>query len=168
MFVSLIEDLRSEGLDEGVAAGEVEIRLLTILFRCRVLLRVRMLFYIKHEIIGDYVQQIAEGVNVRYVEERWKGEKKHFKGIMKYFVNNISFAYFLLKLFISANDGCSNRMLSWFCLQMLIIPLIHSSLFIQLLIILLLHRCFSFYNNNNKDHFVHSPKLSSLMNCKYF
>lgn len=118
--MSLIEDLRSEGLDEGVAAGEVEIRLLTILFRCRVLLRVRMLFYIKHEIIGDYVQQIAEGVNVRYVEERWKGEKEHFKGIMKYFVNNISFAYFLLKLFISANDGCSNRMLSWFCLQMLI------------------------------------------------
>lgn len=26
-----------------------------------------MLFYIKHEIIGDYVTQIAEGVNVRYV-----------------------------------------------------------------------------------------------------
>lgn len=26
-----------------------------------------MLFYIKHEIIGDYMQQIAEGVNVRYV-----------------------------------------------------------------------------------------------------
>lgn len=26
-----------------------------------------MLFYIKHEIIGDYVQQIADGVNVRYV-----------------------------------------------------------------------------------------------------
>lgn len=27
-----------------------------------------MLFYIKHEIIGDYMQQIADGVNVRYVD----------------------------------------------------------------------------------------------------
>lgn len=33
----------------------------------RVLLRVRMLYYIKHEIIGDLVQHIADGVNARYV-----------------------------------------------------------------------------------------------------
>lgn len=33
----------------------------------RVLLRVRMLYYIKHEVIGDFVQQIADGLNVKYV-----------------------------------------------------------------------------------------------------
>ena len=32
----------------------------------RVLLRVRMLYYIKHEIIGDYVQQIQDGTPIRY------------------------------------------------------------------------------------------------------
>lgn len=32
----------------------------------RVLLRVRMLYYIKHEIIGDYVQQIQDGMAIRY------------------------------------------------------------------------------------------------------
>lgn len=32
---------------------------------CRVLLRVRMLYYIKHEIIGDLVQHITDGVHVR-------------------------------------------------------------------------------------------------------
>lgn len=32
----------------------------------RVLLRVRMLYYIKHEVIGDYVQQIQDGVPIRY------------------------------------------------------------------------------------------------------
>lgn len=31
----------------------------------RVLLRVRMLYYIKHEIIGDLVQHINDGVHVR-------------------------------------------------------------------------------------------------------
>lgn len=31
----------------------------------RVLLRVRMLYYIKHEIIGDLVQHITDGVHVR-------------------------------------------------------------------------------------------------------
>lgn len=33
----------------------------------RVLLRVRMLYYIKHEIIGDLVQHISDGVHVRLV-----------------------------------------------------------------------------------------------------
>lgn len=32
----------------------------------RVLLRVRMLYYIKHEVIGDMVQQITDGVPSRY------------------------------------------------------------------------------------------------------
>lgn len=32
----------------------------------RVLLRVRMLYYIKHEVIGDYVQQIQDGIPIRY------------------------------------------------------------------------------------------------------
>lgn len=31
----------------------------------RVLLRVRMLYYIKHEIIGDLVQHITDGVQAR-------------------------------------------------------------------------------------------------------
>lgn len=31
----------------------------------RVLLRVRMLYYIKHEIIGDLVQHMADGVHIR-------------------------------------------------------------------------------------------------------
>lgn len=31
----------------------------------RVLLRVRMLYYIKHEVIGDLVQQIADGAIAR-------------------------------------------------------------------------------------------------------
>lgn len=44
--------------------------LFTYLFLCvclffRVLLRVRMLYYIKHEIIGDLVQQINDGVKAR-------------------------------------------------------------------------------------------------------
>ncbi|KAG8231203.1 hypothetical protein J437_LFUL010900 [Ladona fulva] len=36
----------------------------------KVLLRVRMLYYIKHEIIGDLVQQIAEGVPVNLDEDK--------------------------------------------------------------------------------------------------
>lgn len=39
---------------------------LLISLRFRVLLRVRMLYYIKHEIIGDYVQQIQDGIPIRY------------------------------------------------------------------------------------------------------
>jgi hypothetical protein len=31
---------------------------------CRVLLRIRMLHYIKHDIIGDLAQQIGEGVPI--------------------------------------------------------------------------------------------------------
>lgn len=38
-----------------------------VLFSNRVLLRVRMLYYIKHEVIGDMVQQIADNVPSRYV-----------------------------------------------------------------------------------------------------
>lgn len=37
----------------------------------RVLLRVRMLYYIKHEIIGDYVHQIQDGIPIRYATKRW-------------------------------------------------------------------------------------------------
>lgn len=42
------------------------------LFSCcfyfpRVLLRVRMLYYIKHEVLGDLVNQINEGANARYI-----------------------------------------------------------------------------------------------------
>lgn len=33
----------------------------------RVLLRVRMLYYIKHEVLGDLVTQIQEGANARYL-----------------------------------------------------------------------------------------------------
>lgn len=33
----------------------------------RVLLRVRMLYYIKHEVLGDLVTQIHEGANARYL-----------------------------------------------------------------------------------------------------
>lgn len=98
--MSLIEDLRRD-LERGGGFGGESFGIVWthISFRFRVLLRVRMLFYIKHEIIGDYVQQIAEGVNVRYVARRWTG---HFEGMVKYFVNNIYFAftYFLLELFM--------------------------------------------------------------------
>lgn len=34
------------------------------------LLRVRMLYYIKHEVIGSVVQQIDEGVSTRYVQHQ--------------------------------------------------------------------------------------------------
>jgi hypothetical protein len=34
----------------------------------RVLLRVRTLFYLKHEVLGDAVDQIDQGKHVRYVE----------------------------------------------------------------------------------------------------
>lgn len=36
-----------------------------LLFVYRVLLRVRMLYYIQHEVIGDLVSQINEGVHAR-------------------------------------------------------------------------------------------------------
>lgn len=39
--------------------------LIYCLLSYRVLLRVRMLYYIKHEIIGDLVQHINDGVHVR-------------------------------------------------------------------------------------------------------
>lgn len=37
---------------------------IVIEFICRVLLRIRMLHYIKHDIIGDLAQQIGEGVPI--------------------------------------------------------------------------------------------------------
>lgn len=36
----------------------------------RVLLRVRMMYYIKHEVIGDYSSQIENGTHARLVERR--------------------------------------------------------------------------------------------------
>lgn len=36
-------------------------------FGSRVLLRVRLMYYIKHEVIGDLAHQIADGVNARYL-----------------------------------------------------------------------------------------------------
>lgn len=39
--------------------------IMSVLLFFRVLLRVRMLYYIKHEIIGDLVQHITDGVHVR-------------------------------------------------------------------------------------------------------
>lgn len=73
MFVSLFQRSRAGkrkrrelgGEKEDLIEDEIELNDDRLPFR--VLLRVRMLFYIKHEIIGDYVQQIADGVNVRYV-----------------------------------------------------------------------------------------------------
>lgn len=38
-----------------------------IAHQSRVLLRVRMLYYIKHEVLGDLVNQINEGANARYI-----------------------------------------------------------------------------------------------------
>lgn len=35
---------------------------------CRVLLRIRMLYYIKSDIVGEFAQQVAEGVHIRSVE----------------------------------------------------------------------------------------------------
>lgn len=37
-----------------------------VLLIFRVLLRVRMMYYIKHEVIGDYAAQIENGVHARY------------------------------------------------------------------------------------------------------
>lgn len=42
----------------------------------RVLLRVRMLYYIKHEIIGDLVQHISDGVHVRFVKKTKEKNKQ--------------------------------------------------------------------------------------------
>jgi len=40
---------------------------ITILLGCRVLLRIRMLYYIKSDIVGEFAQQVAEGIHIKLV-----------------------------------------------------------------------------------------------------
>lgn len=37
------------------------------LFDCRVLLRVRMLYYLKQEVIGEHADSILKGADIRYL-----------------------------------------------------------------------------------------------------
>lgn len=75
----------------------------------RVLLRVRMLYYIKHEIIGDYVQQIQDGIPIRYriflpffhsflfSSRSWKFLPPPFRQINKHI--HVSLVHMLLSFF---------------------------------------------------------------------
>lgn len=70
----------------------------------RVLLRVRMLYYIKHEIIGDLVQQIGDGVKARYLQYflfSFNEKNKLFSIFLTFtsyfFLNHFVFVPFLVK-----------------------------------------------------------------------
>lgn len=48
-----------------------------------------MLYYIKHEIIGDYVHQIQEGIPIRY------GFHKLFLSKFSIFISSFGFTYLM-------------------------------------------------------------------------